>query len=297
MKQRTLLLFTLVIISSTCFAQNVGIGTTTPAEKLDVSGNINVTGTIKTNGIDGSAGQILMKNESGSLTWGDFTEFKNRITFQSGAATWTVPAGVTKILVECWGGGAGGNFYSGGGGGAYMAGKFVVTPGELVGYTVGTGSNGNADNSVNAGYSQIVCGSVVLTAFGGSGATATSGPPVIVGGAVGGGYSFTGTLSNYIGRDGKPGQMSTSYTMQFPSILYEFCTGGRGGDAGNTVNTGGGSNIGVINVTSNTVARYSNSLANGTTPGGGGGSGVRPVAGALALSGSFGANGLVIIHY
>ena len=40
---------------------NVGIGTTNPAEKLDVNGNINLNGTIKVNGQDGQAGQVLMR--------------------------------------------------------------------------------------------------------------------------------------------------------------------------------------------------------------------------------------------
>lgn len=50
--------------------RNVGIKNPTPAEALDVTGNINVTGTIKANGIDGTANQVLMKNGSGILSWG-----------------------------------------------------------------------------------------------------------------------------------------------------------------------------------------------------------------------------------
>ncbi len=38
------------------YSQNTGIGTTTPTEKLHVNGNINVSGTIKANSVDGTAG-------------------------------------------------------------------------------------------------------------------------------------------------------------------------------------------------------------------------------------------------
>ena len=42
-------------------AQNVGINNPNPNEKLDVNGNINVTGTIKANGSAGSPNQVLKR--------------------------------------------------------------------------------------------------------------------------------------------------------------------------------------------------------------------------------------------
>src|SRR5687767_3167062 len=110
-------LFLIVLSSLNMNAQNVGVGTTTPVEKLDVNGNINVTGTIKANGVDGTANQVLMKNGSGALSWGDLCDYKNYEMFNElGVQTWVVPAGVTKIEVEIWGGGGGGSMYCGGGG-------------------------------------------------------------------------------------------------------------------------------------------------------------------------------------
>jgi hypothetical protein len=47
----------------------VGIGTTTPVEKLDISGNINLTGVLKFNGSAGTAGQVLMSNGTSAPEW------------------------------------------------------------------------------------------------------------------------------------------------------------------------------------------------------------------------------------
>src|SRR6185295_15718229 len=48
---------------------NIGIGNTNPLNKLDVTGNINVTGTIKANGVTGQPGQVLGVTESGNMSW------------------------------------------------------------------------------------------------------------------------------------------------------------------------------------------------------------------------------------
>ncbi|MBI2465310.1 hypothetical protein HYV64_04160 [Candidatus Shapirobacteria bacterium] len=47
---------------------NVGIGTTAPSKKLDIAGDINLTGTIFTTGTSGSSGQILSSTGT-SLQW------------------------------------------------------------------------------------------------------------------------------------------------------------------------------------------------------------------------------------
>jgi hypothetical protein len=65
----------------------------------------------------------------------------------TGGQTWTVPAGVTSIQVECYGGGGGGggntagfNLTRGGGGGGYAkVNSISVTAGATVYINVGTG--------------------------------------------------------------------------------------------------------------------------------------------------------------
>jgi hypothetical protein len=67
MKKLLSLIFIAITVQSQ--AQNVGVGNPNPAEKLDVTGNINVTGTIKANGVDGTARQVLAKNATNNLAW------------------------------------------------------------------------------------------------------------------------------------------------------------------------------------------------------------------------------------
>lgn len=69
----------------------------------------------------------------------------------AGTYTFTVPAGVTTITVDTWGGGgrggsrtSGSNAYGGGGGGAFSRHTLSVTPGETYTVTVGAGATSTA---------------------------------------------------------------------------------------------------------------------------------------------------------
>lgn len=298
MKKSSLLLYLLLPIVAFC--QNVGVGTTDPKEKLDVNGNINLTGTIKTNGLDGAAGQVLMKNNAGNLVWANFGDYKYLATFRTGSGSWTVPAGVTRVLVEIWGGGGGGNYYAGGGGGAYLSAIIDVAEGNSISYTVGTGGAGGFDNgsvgvSSSAAYAPA---GISLLAGPGQPATYTTGPPGIITNGFGGAFSLipAGFLA-YYGARGQNGQVAQHQFLQFPSANMEAANGGPGGDAGNSPNSGGKSNTAYYNITSSSLIRYSNALSNAMGPGGGGGSGLRLLVGTLALGGAGGADGMVVIRY
>lgn len=54
-------------------AQNVGIGTTLPTEKLDINGNIKISGSINLNGNTGLAGQALTSQGNNPPTWTTIT--------------------------------------------------------------------------------------------------------------------------------------------------------------------------------------------------------------------------------
>jgi hypothetical protein len=52
----------------------VGIGTSTPSSLLEVNGDIDVTGTIKAQGVAGTPGQVLRTADNGDLIWGQIAE-------------------------------------------------------------------------------------------------------------------------------------------------------------------------------------------------------------------------------
>jgi hypothetical protein len=63
--KKAILYWILVTMSTNAISQNVGVGTTAPSEKLDVNGNINLSGALKVNGSAGSSGDALLSTVSG----------------------------------------------------------------------------------------------------------------------------------------------------------------------------------------------------------------------------------------
>ncbi|MFN5459452.1 MAG: hypothetical protein ACK5AY_06050 [Bacteroidota bacterium] len=242
----------------------VGIGTATPAVKLDIIGSVKIA--------DGSqgAGKVLTSDASGNASWqsasasggGAFSNMQVYAT--SGTFTFTVPVGVTKIMVECWGAGGGGagtnsGNSGGGGGGGYGKQILTVVPGNNYSVVVGAGGSGGAAgvSGGNGGTSSFGTGPLI-SATGGSGGAAPTGI-----GGVGGTSSATINISGENGR----------YGMSNSGIAYggAAAQGGFGGLGG--VNAAGGAGI---------------------APGGGGGGAGYAVG---AFVGGAGAVGRIIIHY
>lgn len=96
-------------------------------------------------------------------------------TFTGAIDTYTVPAGVTNIKIECWGAQGAGDNGTTGGLGAYMSGDFVVTPGQQ--YKILVGGQGTADsggpNSSGGGGGSFVTdmSNVPMVIAGGGGGT------------------------------------------------------------------------------------------------------------------------------
>jgi fibronectin-binding autotransporter adhesin len=173
----------------------------------------------------------------------------------TGIYTFTVPACVTSIDVECWGAGGGGggnstaaNGAAGGGGGAYSKRTISVTAGATYTLVVGASGAGGADVGSGTGgtggdsYFTTSVGAVLVLAKGGSGGT------------------FSGTGG--IGGAGGAASLGTG------TIRYSGGTGSTGNGAGNSVGGGGGSAAGYSYNGNNGKATNGDGAWSMGTPGG-----------------------------
>jgi len=231
-------------------------------------------------------------------------------TLKVGTTTWSCPAGVYAVQVECWGGGgsggggaSGGTGKCGGGGagGSYVKNTSVaVVPGTTYNVIVGIGGVPGGTTSAspsNPGGNTtfIVDGITSITAVGGLGGKwGSSGTPSTnVAGSNVGNTGFESPF-NYSGGTGIAG------TVYGSAIMF---SGGGGAGAGNSgtgaigigsnpgvesVGTGGGGNGAAGGILTNT-----NGLS-GKTPGGGGSGGF---GGTAAKPGGAGGDGRVLLTY
>jgi hypothetical protein len=270
-------------------SQNVGIGTITPAEKLDVNGNVNIQGNLKMNGVAGQSGQVLMTNSSGATVWGSTSEFKNIIFFSTNS-NWIVPAGVTKILVEVWGAGGGGAFGGGGASGMYTRSIINVNPNDGVSVLVGLGGQGaqtTGGTAADGDASAVVVTPNSYVALGGGGATS-----VRPGRA---GLLSAAVIPNLLHIPGDHGEPTTETYAQINATEYARIT--KFGDGANStlLNLGGGKGA-FLNFNATTAQNIKLIQGNQGVlygAGGGGGYGFNNVP----PGGSKGADGVVIIWY
>ena len=222
------------------------------------------------------------------------------------SATWTCPAGVTSVQVECWGGGgAGGSakcfggmgdyaYGAGGAGGAYAFKTVSVTPGLT--YTVNVGASvasGGTASAVNGNPSWFSTTSSVYAEGGAGGAGIVQTSSLGSQGGVNGTGSSSSSIGDtkYAGGSGKSGYYSSS--------TRSGGGGGSGGtssagnsattNSGATAVTGGGAGGSGLNNTEGVGS-------NGGAPGGGGGGALSKTTTTLMLGGS-GAAGQVKLTY
>ena len=184
------------------------------------------------------------------------TDAQNSVPYTSaGTYTFTAPAGVTSVTVECWGGGGAGGgathrYYggAGGAGGAYASKVVTVTPGSNYTVTVGQGGNGGTGDGPSGGDSWFKNTTTVLAKGGqggggddgsaGSGtASGSVGTTIYKGGDGIDGYSHYGAGGGGAGSSGNGGSVSTSSSWVGGSGAS---TGG--GDGGDGVSYGNGNN-------------------------------------------------------
>ncbi len=235
---------------------------------------------------NGSSWQYLAPAEA--------SQFKNELGFFNwieSPLTWTVPAGVTRVLAEVWGGGAGGSFYvynagaisaNGGGAGGYGRGYMTVTPGTNLTLTIGR--FGNAGKSATNLYptdgkdSKISNGTDYITATGGTfngfGGYATS--------------SGTGVLG-FRCDGGNGSEVSVSYGQKSTSEYVLLVKCGDGGTAYGAQPGGFGAQFTSLNSASLLYKTDNYATQGGSGPGGGGGAGYS--------SGGDGRAGMIVLHW
>jgi hypothetical protein len=164
--------------------------------------------------------------------------------------TFTVPDGVTTILVEMIGaGGHGGyNGTGGGGGGGYTSSNLSVTPGATIDIQIGIPGSG------------AVLGTTKIdnTFYATGGENGVSVPNPEIGGGGAGGVGFGGNVANFAGGNGGGG-------------YYTYFGGGGGGAAGADANGGvGGNTIAWVGIC---LTPGGDGGLSGGSPGGNGGKG------------------------
>ena len=211
------------------------------------------------------------------------------LPYSSGTNTFTVPAGITSITVEAWGGGGRGGTRTtggeggGGGGGGYSRSILTVTSGQSYTYVVGAGSGSTAAGGTSRFYLTSNSGTDLVRALGGNSVLDNSITGVIGGAASGGmgdtkfsggnGADGSGNGSNRRGGGGGGGAGSLGGG-----------TSGSGRFGGSNVNGGGDGGTAPDNNDTNGVI--------GTIIGGGGSGAV-----GTTRTGGSGARGQVTITY
>ncbi len=205
----------------------------------------------------------------------------------AGTYTFTVPAGVTTITVDTWGGGgrggsrtSGSNAYGGGGGGAFSRHTLSVTPGQTYTVTVGAG----ATSTVAGGDSWVsvnTVGNAFVLAKGGLSVANNT-----VAGAAGGSAAAGIGSIKFSGGNGANGVSPNAGGGGSSASSYGNGNAGTGSTGGVALTKGGNGGNGRTGTDGPGLA--------GTAPGGGGGGSYRTSTNTV---GGNGGSGRVIITY
>lgn len=239
----------------------VGVGTNTPAEKLDVAGTIQASGTVKVAGTSSAGGDIKLYEDTDNGT--------NYVGFQAPASVtadllWTLPAadGTADQVLKTDGAGALGWATAGGGGGGganaqvfTSSGTFTIPSGVTNVKVTVVGGGGNGGSRTTQGAS----------GGGGGGGVAIK---WLTGLTAGNTLDVTvGTVANTSSVASGTETISTISATGGASVANNTATGGAGGSgSGGTINISGGAGG---------TAVYDTPNAYGFTGCGGGSSGQR----------------------
>lgn len=179
-----------------CYYRNTGTGVVT----IDPNGSELIGGA--TTAVC-NPGDIWLIQSTGTAFLLNRLAGNNSVVYTSGSNTFTVPAGVFRVYVECWGGGGGATQSTAAGAGGYAAGWFNTTPAGTITATVGPGGTTSGTPGGDGGASTFS----TISASGGTGGLA-AGAGLAPGGAASG-----GTI-NIVGGNGGA-QTQNSYVSSF----------------------------------------------------------------------------------
>jgi hypothetical protein len=249
-----------------------------PEERLEVDGDVRITGGIVANTVSGTPGQILTTGNDGNIAWSSPCSYNRFYGFpQAGSVPWTVPAGVTEIMVELWGAGGGGHNGGGGGSGGYVKTIFEVIPGDVLTVVTGSGGQGeiNAIQAASDGGPSTITGTNVFAAVLGGKKAAGNAP------GAGGTYSVILPYLSATAQIGETGH----YNVTIPIYAgTDKKLHGRGGQSPNAAR-----NYGLGDTIIDSGGIDYNRGTSGISPGGGGGGG--------SNFGHSGGDGYVIIRW
>lgn len=196
---------------------------------LDVNGN----GALDSFEIDTIQTKYLCNSQPATVINGG-SAFSNFQTFSTpGTFSWTVPSGVSKIMVECWGAGASGANFSGpygGSAGGYGKGIYSVQQSQNLQIKVGSGGVSSPNNHGAGGSSSV---DTLIISTGGTGGHAGTSTPGYSNGNI---MSLKGGLHYYVP------STSNKFVKGGDAPLGGF--GGPDGRSGDSPGGGGSSNTG-----------------------------------------------------
>ena len=236
-----------------------------PEERVEVDGNIKITGGIVADSVHGRPGQLLVTGSNGNIAWANPCSYNRFQGFPiSGTVSWTVPVGVEEIFVEVWGAGGGGAEGGGGGAGGYVKAAYKTIPGQTLSIVTGKGGegviNGAVQNASDGGNSSVTGTGISAAALGGEGGQFSS--P-----GAGGLFSIQQPFLSGTAQLGKPGESNVTIPIYSGTSKTIF---GKGGQSPFSADSYGKGDILIIQGAGG-GNRFEGT--SGTTPGGGGGGG------------------------